>query len=145
MEESWERCPYCEAEKQPPVRPGENGVAAASDAVQVVPKKEREVRRLAGWLVEVGGEREDQDYRVHAGRSVIGKGSRSDIVIKDAYLSERHAVLESGSDGYLLTDLESKHGTFINGKRVAEPRRLRDGDRIRLGNTEVKFRSFETG
>lgn len=143
MEESWERCPYCEAEKAPLPRTGENGGStASSEAVEVVAKKETEARPLVGWLVAVGGELADQDFRVHAGRNVIGKGSKADIVIRDAYLSERHALLETTEDGYLISDLKSKRGTFLNGKPVEEPRPLRDGDRVRVGNTDLKFRTF---
>lgn len=143
MEDTWENCPYCEAEKSPLPRTGENGATtSSSEAVQVVARKDPEARRLVGWLVVVGGELEDQDFRVHAGRNVIGKGAKADILIRDAYLSERHALLESTEDGYLLSDLRSKRGTLLNGKPVEAERSLRDGDRIRVGNTELKFRSF---
>jgi hypothetical protein len=143
MEATWERCPYCEAEKAPLPRAGENGATtSSSEAVEVIARKETDARRLVGWLVVVAGEQPDHDFRVHAGKNVIGKGSKADIVIRDAYLSERHALLEYTEDGYLLSDLKSKRGTFLNGKPVEAERTLRDGDRIRVGNTELKFRSY---
>lgn len=143
MEETWERCPYCEAEKKPLPHKGENGATTASpEAVEVVAKKDPEARRLVGWLVVVAGDQLDQDFRVHAGRNVIGKGSKADVLIRDAYLSERHALLEFTEDGYVLSDLKSKRGTLLNGKPVEAERSVRDGDRIRVGNTELKFRTF---
>jgi hypothetical protein len=144
MEDTWERCAYCEAEKAPLPRAGENGSATVTptEAVEIVARKETDARRLVGWLVVVAGDQADQDFRVHAGRNVIGKGSKADIVIRDAYLSERHALLESTEDGFVLSDLKSKRGTFLNGKAVEAERSVRDGDRIRVGNTELRFRTF---
>jgi hypothetical protein len=143
MEETWERCPYCEAEKTPLPRTGENGsTVTPTEAVEVVPRKETDARRLVGWLVVVAGDQLDQDFRVLAGKNVIGKGSKADVLIRDAYLSERHALLEFTEDGYVLSDLKSKRGTMLNGKPVEAERSLRDGDRIQVGNTELKFRTF---
>jgi len=116
---------------------------APGQGAVVVPKKEAGARALAGWLVALSGDQEGEDFRIRAGRNVIGKGAKADIVIRDAHLSERHALLEVGEDGATLTDLDSKHGTFINGKRIEAERRLRDGDRLRVGHTDLKFRSFE--
>jgi len=145
MEESWERCPYCEAEKEPLPRKGENGgTVTPTEAVEVVARKESDARRLVGWLVVTAGEQLDQDFRVHTGKNVIGKGSKADVLIKDAYLSEKHALLEFTEDGYVLSDLKSKRGTELNGKPVEAERSLRDGDRIKVGNTELKFRTFST-
>ena len=149
MEETWEQCPYCTSEKfHPKEEPADEATPVAADCgtgAKVVPKKAVAARRLAGWLVAMNGEQEGDDFRVLTGRNVIGKGSTADIVIKDAYLSERHASLEyKPGEGYRLTDLDSKNGSFVNEERVEDFRHLEDGDRLRLANTELRFRSFET-
>jgi len=154
QEPSWEKCPFCTAEDLPRERAG-NGAdtGASSPAVTsdpgrgavVVPRKNKPAAKsvLAGWLVAVGGEQEGDDFRVHLGKNVLGKGPQADIVIKDAYVSERHAMLESRNGKCTIVDLDSKHGTFVNGRRIAEPSGVADGDRITLGHTELKYRSFE--
>jgi pSer/pThr/pTyr-binding forkhead associated (FHA) protein len=43
---------------------------------------------------------------------------------------------------YVLEDLGSKNGTFVNGTRLARRRRLKDGDEIRLGSVQMTFRTF---
>ncbi|NJP05885.1 MAG: protein kinase [Chloroflexaceae bacterium] len=56
--------------------------------------------------------------------------------------SRRHAVIRRDNDHYTLTDIGSVNGTFLNGTRVAAhvPQRLRQGDRIKIGEVEIEFR-----
>jgi pSer/pThr/pTyr-binding forkhead associated (FHA) protein len=53
-------------------------------------------------------------------------------------VSRRHAELRQEGTAYWIVDLGSTNGLEVNGKQV-ERRRLRDGDRITLGSTEVVF------
>ena len=56
----------------------------------------------------------------------------------DVNVSRRHAELRQEGAAYWIVDLGSTNGLEVNGKRV-ERARLRDGDRITLGATEVVF------
>jgi hypothetical protein len=71
---------------------------------------------------------------------VVGRSSRSDVQVRDPKLSRSHCEIRPTPHGYLLRDLGSKNGTFVNGARVTEAR-LRDGDRIQIGLTRLGFRS----
>jgi len=73
----------------------------------------------------------------------IGRASDCTIPIKDRYLSRKHAeiVLENGS--WLVKDLGSANGTYLNGNRVERDSPLKNGDRIRLGDTEIVFVAAE--
>lgn len=63
----------------------------------------------------------------------IGRAADCDIVVAERQISRYHTRIEHDKDGYLLRDLGSKNGTFINGERVrGQPCRLRDGDEITL-------------
>jgi serine phosphatase RsbU (regulator of sigma subunit) len=73
----------------------------------------------------------------------IGRASDCTIPIKDRYLSRRHAELIAHDGGWLLKDLGSANGTYLNGNRVERDTPLRPGDRIRLGDTEIVFESQE--
>ena len=79
-----------------------------------------------------------------AGTISIGRASECTIPIKDRYLSRRHAEIVSAQNGsWLLKDLGSANGTYLNGERVERDTTLREGDRIRLGDTEIVFSSPE--
>lgn len=65
---------------------------------------------------------------------VIGRESGCDIVINIAEVSRRHARLRSEAGGYIVEDLGSTNGTFVNGQRISGPVALRPGDRIQLGD-----------
>lgn len=63
----------------------------------------------------------------------IGRGSSSDLVLDDAFVSGRHASVEYEHEGLLLADLGSTNGTFVNEKRIDAPMRLRRGDVVQIG------------
>jgi len=152
QEPTWDRCPFCTAGDLSGPAPASTGTETAAlpqapeagRGAVVVPKKEAPARRaLAGWLVAIGGELEGDDFRVHVGRNVIGKGGLADIVLRDAYVSERHALLESRNGTCTVTDLESRNGTSVNGRRIDDTVEVKDGDRIALGHTELRYRSLD--
>ncbi|MGC9348900.1 MAG: FHA domain-containing protein [Anaerolineae bacterium] len=63
----------------------------------------------------------------------LGRAKDCDIVLPERQISRHHARVERDSSGYLLRDLGSKNGTFVNGEPVrGQPYRLRDGDEITL-------------
>jgi len=74
---------------------------------------------------------------------IIGRSPSSDFVIGFASVSGRHALIsvetstEASTEGnqYVIEDLDSSNGTFINGERLRDRRILQDGDEIRLGQT----------
>ena len=78
------------------------------------------------------------ERRLDHGRLVLGRGAESDWVLTDPArtLSKRHCVIEEADLGYEITDL-STNGVFLNDDDepvgVGNSRRLRHGDRIRLG------------
>ena len=69
---------------------------------------------------------------------VIGRSRDCDIQLADANVSRRHAELRQEGASYWIVDLGSTNGTEVNGKRV-ERAKLRDGDKITLGSTEITF------
>jgi len=69
---------------------------------------------------------------------VLGRSRGCDVPVPDVNVSRRHAELRQEGATYWIVDLESTNGTAVNGKQVARER-LRDGDRITLGSTEIVF------
>ena len=72
----------------------------------------------------------------------VGRSSMADIQVRDPKLSRKHCELRATPHGYIIRDLDSKNGVFLNGARVTEAR-LRDGDRIQIGLTRLMFRCDE--
>lgn len=63
----------------------------------------------------------------------LGRAKDCDIVLPERQVSRHHARIEHDTSGYILRDLGSKNGTFVNGEPVrGQPYRLRDGDEIEL-------------
>jgi hypothetical protein len=74
-----------------------------------------------------------QTYDLTQPDLTIGRDINADIVISVPEISRRHARFRQGAGGYMLEDLGSTNGTFVNGKRLAAPQLLRTGDIIMLG------------
>jgi phosphoserine phosphatase RsbU/P len=73
----------------------------------------------------------------------IGRASDCSIPIKDRYLSRKHAEILAIDGAWVLKDLGSANGTYLNGSRVEHDQLLKTGDRIRLGDTEIVFETAE--
>jgi diguanylate cyclase (GGDEF)-like protein len=77
-------------------------------------------------------------------RTVIGRGTSGDVVLRDEIASRQHAEvfrIDVASDccEYFLRDLNSTNGTFLNGARVTAQQLLQDGDKIKIGTHLLKF------
>lgn len=72
-------------------------------------------------------------------RMVIGRGVACELVLSDPAVSRRHLELVRGEQGFLLRDLESDNGTWVNGAKVSE-HLLQHEDQIALGKTKLLFR-----
>ena len=66
------------------------------------------------------------------------RSREADVRISDVNSSRKHAELRRDGAAYWIVDLGSLNGTIVNGKRV-DRHRLRDGDTITLGSTEIVF------
>jgi uncharacterized RDD family membrane protein YckC len=69
----------------------------------------------------------------------IGRDPSNDLVLPDAMVSRRHAVVEHRGSQFFLRDCSSANGSVVNGDRVSE-RGLRDGDLVAIGSMRLLFR-----
>jgi protease PrsW len=74
----------------------------------------------------------------------VGRTLNNSFVIEHPSVSKRHARLIVEEDKYLLFDLDSSNGTFVNGKRIKEAR-LDDGCEVRFGRANFIYRSQRDG
>ncbi len=70
----------------------------------------------------------------------VGRAAKNEIVVKDQMVSRSHAMIQRASeDEYVLIDLGSRNGAYVNGQRVCVPVPLKNGDRITFGREEFLF------
>ncbi|MES1243082.1 MAG: sigma 54-interacting transcriptional regulator [Acidobacteriota bacterium] len=85
-------------------------------------------------LVALSGPLSGSTFALEAQAVSIGRDRSNGLHLRDLAVSRHHCILEPGETGWRLRDLESLHGTFVNGVPVRE-RDLRPGDRIAVGST----------
>lgn len=73
----------------------------------------------------------------------IGRSQNSDLVLDSLYASRRHAWVWQQGDRFIIEDLGSRHGTFIQGRRITAPRFLNEGDVILMGDATLTFSTGE--
>lgn len=71
--------------------------------------------------------------------TTIGRSLESDIGLNDNFLSSQHARLVLQDDTWVLEDLGSTNGTFLNGFEVRDATQMKNGDVIRIGRIELKL------
>jgi hypothetical protein len=79
--------------------------------------------------------------RVYVGEApvVIGRLPECAVSVNDSNISRRHAEVRATPTAYVVVDLNSTNGTMVNGIRIADEHRLRDGDIISVGATHLRF------
>jgi Protein of unknown function (DUF3662)/FHA domain len=78
-------------------------------------------------------------HELDGGRATIGRSKDCDIQLADANVSRKHAEVRQEGAAYWVVDLDSTNGMEVNGRRQKRAK-LRQGDRITLGSTELVFR-----
>lgn len=97
---------------------------------------------LVAWLVVANGTQKGQDFRLPGGTLRIGQDAGCDVSLPgDSYISTCHAEITFRQGQYEVRDLASTNGTFVNEIRIEEAV-LHDNDRLRLGVTNMVFKSL---
>jgi hypothetical protein len=87
-------------------------------------------------LVKEGGE---TSFPLGRDSTALGRHKNNDVVVSDPKVSSFHARIDKVKEGYVIVDLKSRNGTFLNGKRV-ESAVLKTGDEIRLGTARLVYK-----
>ena len=94
---------------------------------------------LSGSLLVISGAPADIGTHVLVDGSVFIGREPEGMQLRDARCSRRHALVTKIGDGHWLEDQGSTNGILLNGSAVMKRAELHDGDRIRLGQTTIKF------
>ncbi len=109
------------------LRPGRFGISSVL--------KQSEPGARPGSIVMPSGDR----IELGEGRHVIGRLADCAIVINDGNTSRQHAQIHRAGSGYVIADLGSTNGTFVNGQRLIADHRLADGDIVTVGSVSLRF------
>ena len=99
---------------------------------------------LPGRLVVHQGAQVGTAYAVGEGVTTIGRGAANTIAVADQRVSRQHAEVCWEGTQYVLRDLGSKNGTFLNGRRVLAPQVLQHGDVIALADLVLVFEATDS-
>jgi hypothetical protein len=70
---------------------------------------------------------------------LIGRAPGCDVQLPDAYTSSEHARMREERGHWVLEDLRSMNGSYVNGQRINGTRQLADGDTVQLGRVVLQF------
>jgi adenylate cyclase len=73
--------------------------------------------------------------------TLIGRGPLASLRLSDREVSRKHSQIDKEGDRYVLRDLGSANGTYLNGTRIRASVTLRDGDEIMVGSSKLTFRA----
>jgi hypothetical protein len=89
-------------------------------------------------LIRSGGGREGETIALDTDVLTIGRSPHSDIFLDDVTVSRHHARVIRDESGFLVEDLNSLNGTYVNRKRI-ERHRLTEGDELQIGKFKLAF------
>jgi len=85
-------------------------------------------------LTVIKGFNKGEVYPLEEDEVIIGRGEENGIVLNIAEISRTHSVLTRGEEGYIIKDLNSTNGTYVDKKKIGEKYLLKSGDTIMLGD-----------
>ena len=83
-------------------------------------------------LIMQEGQGAGRSWPVEKERVIIGRSEDCDVVLAERQVSRHHAQIRRLDNQYVLEDLGSRNGTYVNGRQVIEPHILQDGDEIQI-------------
>jgi transcriptional regulator with GAF, ATPase, and Fis domain len=115
-----------------------NNVSAGTLVLASDDNQELFLRVRRTKLLVISGALQGREFVVNHDTFTIGSGSHNDLVISDSTVSKRHCEIIVEQSGYLIRDLDSTNGTFVQGVRVSSAH-LAPGSEIQLGKTRIVF------
>ena len=91
-------------------------------------------------LKVVGGKNDGREIKIAVPRFIIGRGETAHLRPSSDLVSREHSSLEVREDGtVLVSDLESRNGTFVNGEQLEAPHVANSGDTLRVGKLQFEI------
>jgi hypothetical protein len=92
-------------------------------------------------LVVTEGDKTGTEIALAGRQLTIGRAGDSDLIVDDEYASTHHAKLVFINGAWLIQDLDSTNGTFLDGRKVSTPVAVAMNSQVRVGQTTFELRS----
>ena len=136
LDKTWDACPYC-AQNQPAAAAP---AAQKTQAFMIDPGGGGGTVQLLGWIIPIAGPQRGELFTLSP-VSKIGTDPNCTVCLADSFMSSEHAEIFAEDGVWIVKDLGSTNGTYVNDKRV-EKQELVDNDMIKFGQSQVKFKSL---
>jgi len=124
-----------------PAAPVRASASTAPVAPVPSPKSGKDAKPgVADRLLITAGDKAGYQLKLDRREITIGRAANSDLVIDDEFASTHHARLVKMNDDWVVQDLGSTNGTFLDGVRVSTPVPLKVGSEVRIGKTAFELR-----
>ncbi|MDR2355007.1 MAG: FHA domain-containing protein [Clostridiales Family XIII bacterium] len=99
-----------------------------------------ETKKLCLIVTDMRGDAQKTELNVHKS-AFVGRAKSNNLSFDDESMSRQHFVIEAEGDAFFITDLQTTNGTFLNGVRINEKRRLAYNDVITAGHEKFVFKA----
>jgi Inner membrane component of T3SS, cytoplasmic domain len=154
LEDAWSDCPYCARTGYRSASVGTMGKTRAETAAtqaelappafdprKTVPLSTIKRTPVVGWVVVMDGVQKGEDFRLREGKNAVGSAEGCEVILREPAVSSKHASISYRDGQFVITDLDSTNGTFLNSATEPLARsELKDNDLIRIGDTTLKFK-----
>ena len=126
------RCPSCGGPRQRAAQPvsGQEGNPPRPSVSHPASGPRLILKGLAGEITE----------HPLGDSNVLGRSTTATVRLADREVSRKHSQIDLEGNKFVLRDLGSSNGTFLNGTRISGPSTLEDGDEVVIGTTKMQFR-----
>lgn len=103
------------------------------------------IQPVTGWLVCMNGDESGKDFRLHSGKNFVGRGASMDVMLVDdkTISRDKHCSVAYDPKGNLFfVSPEGGNIVYLNEEIIEEPKKLTEGDEIKIGETILRFVPF---
>ncbi|MDR1862116.1 MAG: FHA domain-containing protein [Candidatus Ancillula sp.] len=105
--------------------------------MKTTPELDAQIEENAAVLVVVGAN--EERFLIDKDVSKVGRSENVDVFLNSHSVSREHAEIERRNGEFIITDLGSLNGTYVNMQVIESPTVLRSGDNIRIGKFTLRF------
>lgn len=116
-----------------------NATVVITDIRKALSTLEEEAKQKPACLLVAGGELNGSIFNLNPGENTVGRNPDCAISLDFHGVSRRHFTIESNENDFIVNDLGSANGTYLNNQKLEAPTVLKRGDVIKIGAIAMKY------
>ena len=88
-------------------------------------------------IIRPDGREIDQGFETE--KTIVGRSEKCDLRLVDGMVSRNHCIILTEAKRFIVKDLESRNGTWVNGRKIKNRRQIKKGDIIQVGPFRLVF------